>query len=118
MRGGASTQTRNPRSSTPGASPALPAGPHVAVAVSITAPIGDDVSAAAGDGFAVYEIAPRGVPQGRELLSARTSLVRFADAYHGLLGRIEADQAECEVIDRDPCLHRLSRCSIDPHRGI
>jgi hypothetical protein len=67
--------------------------------VSITAPIGDDVSAAAGDGFAVYEIAPRGVPQGRELLPARTSLDRFADAYHHLLGRIEADHAECEVID-------------------
>jgi hypothetical protein len=74
-------------------------GPHVAVAVSITAPIGDDVVAIAGDGFAVYELAPRGLPQGRDLLAARTSLDRFADAYHRLLGRIEADHAECEVVD-------------------
>ncbi len=73
-----------------------PAGaPHVAVAVSIT----NDVAAAAGDASTVYELAPRGLPHGRVLLAARTSLDRFADAYHRLLGRIEADHADCEVVE-------------------
>ena len=73
-------------------------GPRVALAVSVTAPIGDDVVAAAGR-CAVYELAPDGVPYGRDLLAARASLDHFADAYHRLLGRIEADHGGCEAID-------------------
>jgi hypothetical protein len=77
----------------------MTSGPRVAVAVSVTAPIGDDVVAAAGHGCAVYELTPDGVPCGRDLLAARASLDHFADAYHRLLGRIEADHSDCEVID-------------------
>jgi hypothetical protein len=73
-------------------------GPRVAVAVSLTASIGTDVVAAA-DAGAAYEIAPHGVPHGRDLLDARSSLNNFADAYHRLLGRIEADHHDCAVID-------------------
>lgn len=73
-------------------------GPRVAVAVSVTAPIGADVVAASGEG-AVYEIAPEGVAHGRDLLGARASLHQFADAFHRFLGRVEADHRECAVID-------------------
>jgi hypothetical protein len=73
-------------------------GPRIAVAVSVTAPIGADVVAAAGEG-AVYEIAPHGVPHGRDLLGARASLDQLADAYHRFLGRVEADHPDCAVID-------------------
>jgi hypothetical protein len=73
-------------------------GPRVAVAVSVTAPVGSDV-VAARDGSAVYEVSPDRVAHGRELLDARASLANFADAYHRLLGRIEADHPECSVID-------------------
>lgn len=73
-------------------------GDRVAVAVSVTAPIGADVLAADGTS-AVYEIAPDGAEHGRDLLAARTSLQRFADAYHNLLGRIEADHSTCATID-------------------
>jgi hypothetical protein len=72
---------------------------NVAIAVSITAPIGNDVAAAAGAASTVYELAPRGLPHGRDLLAGRISLDRFADAYHRLLGRIEADHCDCEVVD-------------------
>jgi hypothetical protein len=73
-------------------------GSRVAVAVSVTAPIGADVAPAA-DGSAVYEIAPRGVPHGRDLLRACASLDHFADAYHRFLGRVEADHRDCAAID-------------------
>jgi hypothetical protein len=66
--------------------------------VSITAPLDADVIADQGSG-AVYEISPRDVAHGRDVLSARTSLDHFADAYHRLLGWIEADHQDCSVID-------------------
>ena len=73
-------------------------GSRVAVAVSVTASIADDVVAAAGDSN-VYEVSPRAVPCGRDLLSSCVSLNHFADAYNRLLSRIEADHPACEVID-------------------
>jgi hypothetical protein len=73
-------------------------GSRVAVAVSVTASIGADVAADVSGG-SVYEIRPHGVPCGRDLLSARLSLDNLADAYHVLLGRIEADHPDCDVID-------------------
>jgi hypothetical protein len=74
-------------------------GPRVAVAVSITAPIGADAVAAAGEDCTVYEIGPQGVAHGRDLLAARASLGRFAEAYGRLLGRIEADHRGCGLVD-------------------
>lgn len=73
-------------------------GSHVAVAVSVAASIGDDVVAATEDA-SVYEIRPSGSPCGRDLLDSRSSLDQFTEAYHRLLGRIEADHPTCEVID-------------------
>lgn len=73
-------------------------GSQVAVAISVTAPIGADVAEQVKGG-SVYEVRPRGVSCGRDLLSSRMSLNQFADAYHLLLGRIEADHPGCEVID-------------------
>ena len=75
------------------------AGPKVALAVSVTAPIGEDVTGSAGDATAVYELSPDGPAHGRDLLSARASLDRFADAYHQFLGRVEVDHRDCEAID-------------------
>jgi hypothetical protein len=73
--------------------------PKVALGVSVTAPIGEDVIESLGNDTAVYELAPEGVPYGRDLLSGRTSLDHFADAYHEFLGRVEADHRDCAVID-------------------
>jgi hypothetical protein len=73
--------------------------PRVALAVSVTAPIGEDVIESLGNDTAVYELAPEGVPYDRDLLSGRTSLDHFADAYHEFLGRVEADHRDCAVID-------------------
>lgn len=74
-------------------------GQRVALAVSVTAPIADEVVAAVGAEHAVYELAPVTAAHGRGLLGARISLDRFADAYHRFLGRMEAEHAACNVID-------------------
>jgi SMODS-associated and fused to various effectors sensor domain len=73
--------------------------PHVALAVSVTAPIGEDVAAAVPGACAVYELTPRAVPHGQDLLGARVSLDNFANAYHRFLAHVEAEHGVCEVID-------------------
>jgi hypothetical protein len=73
-------------------------GERVAIAVSVTASIGTAVVDCSA-GAAVYEIAPTGVAHGRDLLGSLESLDNFADTYHQLLARIEADHSDCEVID-------------------
>lgn len=72
---------------------------RVALAVSVTAPIAEDVAAAVGPDHAVYELAPVAAAHGRDLLGARISLDHFADAYHRFLGRTEAEHAACDVIE-------------------
>jgi hypothetical protein len=64
----------------------------------VTASIGTAVVDCSA-GAAVYEIAPTGVAHGRDLLGSLESLDNFADTYHQLLARIEADHSDCEVID-------------------
>ncbi len=64
-----------------------PGSSRVALATSLTAPIGEDVTTTVGEDTAVYEIAPTGAPRGRDVLSAPPSLVNFAEIYHRLLGR-------------------------------
>lgn len=73
-------------------------GARVALAVSLTAPVGADVVAAAG-AATVYEIAPDGTPPSRDVLSARASLDAFADTYHSLLATVERDHHDCRQID-------------------
>lgn len=74
-------------------------GQRVALVVSVTAPIADEVAAAVGLDYAVYELAPRTVAHGRDLLDARVSLDHFANSYHRFLGQTEADHALADVID-------------------
>jgi SMODS-associated and fused to various effectors sensor domain len=72
---------------------------RVALAVSVTAPIAEEVAAAVGPDHAVYELAPLAGAHGRDLLGARISLDHFADAYHRFLATTEAQHAACDVID-------------------
>lgn len=71
--------------------------PRVALAVSLTASIGEDVMAAA-NGAAVYEVVPDGVPPSRNLLTARASLDEFAAAYHAFLAMVESDHPDCSEL--------------------
>jgi len=73
-------------------------GDSVAVAVSLTAPIGPEVVASA-DGATVYEIAPAWTAPSRDVLSARASLDAFADTYHRFLATVERDHPDCHQID-------------------
>jgi hypothetical protein len=73
-------------------------GARVALAVSLTGPIGDEVVAAAGTA-AVYEIAPDGTAPSRDVLTARASLDAFADTYHRFLATVEHDHPDCRQID-------------------
>ncbi len=75
-----------------------PGASRVAVAISVTAPIGTDV-VNAFPGGAIYEITPRDARYGRGLLADRVSLGRFAAAYHELLARIEDEHRDCAIID-------------------
>lgn len=75
-------------------------GPRVALAVSITAPIAEEVATGGIVGrCAVYELRPRNAPHGRDLLGARLSLDAFSDAYHRFLGLVETRHADCDVLD-------------------
>jgi hypothetical protein len=76
--------------------------PHVALAVSLTAAIGEEVSAAVGAQTTVYEIAPVGVPCGRDVLGARASLKDFAETYHRLLVKIEQEHPSCRELQIFP----------------
>lgn len=74
-----------------------PDGAKVALAVSLTAPIGADVDAASL-GSAVYEIEPEDSAHSRELFSARGSLDAFAETYHRFLATVERDHPACGEI--------------------
>jgi len=76
----------------------LDRGSRVALAVSLTAPIGADVVAAVG-GAAVYEISPDGPPPSRDVLTARASLDAFSDSYHRFLATVERDHPDCRQIE-------------------
>lgn len=71
---------------------------RVALAVSLTAPIGDDVVSAVGDA-SVYEIAPADRAPSRDVLAARTSLDAFSDTYHRFLVTVERDHPRCRQIE-------------------
>jgi hypothetical protein len=71
---------------------------RVALAVSVTAPIGADVVHSVPDSI-VYELSPASAPPGRNLLAARESLDAFADAYHRFLATVENDHPQCEAIE-------------------
>jgi hypothetical protein len=72
---------------------------HVALAVSVTAAIGEEVIAHAGEDAAVYELSPVNAPHGRDLLGGRDSLANFAGAYHRYLAHVEAEHPDCKTID-------------------
>ncbi len=73
-------------------------GARVALAVSLTAPIGGDVVAAVG-GAAVYEITPDGPAPSRDILSARESLDALSDIYHRFLAAVERDHPDCRQVE-------------------
>jgi SMODS-associated and fused to various effectors sensor domain len=83
------------RSGTPGSE-------RVALAVSVTAAIAEDVVATAGEGASVFEIAPVGVPRGRDVLAATASLESFAETYHQLLELIEREHPACRLLEVYP----------------
>jgi hypothetical protein len=83
------------RSGTPGSD-------RVALAVSVTAAIAEDVVATAGEDASVFEIAPVGVPCGRDVLAATASLESFAETYHQLLELIEREHPACRLLEVYP----------------
>lgn len=70
---------------------------EVALSVSLTGPIGDDVLAHA-EGRSIYEIDPEGVEHSRDLFSARESLDAFAETYHRFLAVVEREHPACKKI--------------------
>jgi hypothetical protein len=72
-------------------------GSRVALAVSLTAPVGSDVAVTA-DG-PVYEIGPDGCGPSRDVLTARASLDAFSDTYHRFLTMVERDHPDCRAIE-------------------
>jgi hypothetical protein len=75
---------------------------RVALAVSVTAAIAEDVVATAGEEASVFEIAPVGVPCGRDVLAATASLESFAETYHQLLELIEREHPACKLLEVYP----------------
>ena len=75
---------------------------RVALAVSLTAPIGHEVTTSVEDDTTVYEIAPRAIPYGRDVLHAPQSLANFAETYHRLLARIEQEHPSCAEMQLFP----------------
>jgi hypothetical protein len=73
-------------------------GGNVALVVSLTAPIGDDVRRMLSETATVYEIVPDDRPFGRDLFAARASLEAFADTYHGFLAALEEDHPGCDEL--------------------
>jgi hypothetical protein len=74
---------------------------RVALAVSLTAPIGADVISAASNA-SVYEITPVATAPSRDVMTARASLDAFAATYHRFLGIIERDHPDCTQIEIFP----------------
>jgi SMODS-associated and fused to various effectors sensor domain len=70
---------------------------EVALSVSLTGPIGEDVLAHA-EGQSIYEIEPDGVAHSRDLFSARESLDAFAETYHRFLALVEREHPACKEI--------------------
>jgi hypothetical protein len=79
-----------------------PGSSRVALAISLTAPIGEDVITAVGEDTAVYEVTPTGASCGRDVLGAPQSLANFAETYHRLLARIEQEHPSCTEIQLFP----------------
>jgi hypothetical protein len=79
-----------------------PGSSRVALAVSLTAPIGEEVSNTVGQDTAVHEITPVAVPYGRDVLGAPQSLANFAETYHRLLARIEQEHSSCRELQIFP----------------
>jgi hypothetical protein len=70
---------------------------EVALSVSLTGPIGDDVLSHAA-GQSVYEIEPDGIAHSRDLFSTRESLDEFAESYHRFLALVEREHPACKEI--------------------
>jgi hypothetical protein len=73
-------------------------GTRVALAVSLTAPIGRDVLALSADRI-VYEIEPQDAPHSRNVLATRPSLDAFAETYHRFLASLEQEHPQCRELD-------------------
>ena len=79
-----------------------PGSSRVALAVSLTAPIGEEVSTTVSEDTAVHEITPVAVPYGRDVLGAPRSLANFAETYHRLLARIKREHPSCRELQIFP----------------
>ncbi len=79
-----------------------PGSSRVALAVSLTAPIGEEVSTTVSEDTAVHEITPVAVPYGRDVLGAPQSLANFAETYHRLLARIKREHPSCRELQIFP----------------
>lgn len=88
---------------------------RVALAVSLTAPIGHDVVAATPNA-SVYEITPFATAPSRDVMTAQASLDAFADTYHQFLGIVERDHPQCVEIEIFPAAP--ASAAIELGRGI
>lgn len=70
---------------------------RVGLAVSLTAPIGDDAAGAANDAT-LYEVHPADRRPSRDVLTARAALDAFADTYHAFLETVESEHPACREI--------------------
>jgi len=74
------------------------ANDEVAIAFSISGPIGDDVIAQVDADVPVFEVAPSSTAASRNALVHRGSVENFAESYHQTLARIESEHPGCERI--------------------
>jgi hypothetical protein len=88
---------------------------RVGLAVSLTAPIGCDVVAAASNA-SVYEITPLATAPSRDVMTARASLDAFAATYHRFLGIVERDHPDCAQIEIFPAAP--ASAAVELGRGI
>lgn len=72
------------------------ASDEVAIAFSVSGPIGEDVKRQLGTDSTIYEMKPRFTSFGRNSLLSRGSINNFADTYHETLVRIESEHPSCE----------------------
>ena len=75
-----------------------PGDASVAIAVSVTASIRDDVVRQNPEA-AIYELRPEDVAPSRALLEGRASMDAFSSTYYALLGEVEAAHTDCRAID-------------------
>lgn len=76
-----------------------PGSSRVALAVSLTASIGEAVTATIDADATVHEIAPVGVECDRDVLGARASIENFAETYHCFLEMVEREHPNCSQIE-------------------